>query len=44
MDAILAELRLILAECLSAIPQLEPNTGPVRTRAAGKIHASIRLA
>lgn len=44
MDAILAELRLILAECLSTIRQLEPNTDRVRTRAAGKIHSSIRLA
>ena len=46
MDAISAELRLILAECLSTIRQLEPNTDRVRKliRAPGKIPASIRLA
>ena len=44
MDAISAELRPILAECLSTIRQLEPNTDRVRTPAAGKIHSSIRLA
>ena len=45
MDAISAELRLILAECLSTIRQLEPNSDRVRklTRAAGKIQASITL-
>ena len=45
IDAILAELRLILAECLSTIRQLEPNTGQVGTlaRAAGNIQTSIAL-
>ena len=46
MNVISAELRLIPAECLSTVRQLEPNADRVRklTRAAGKIQASIRLA